>query len=279
MPHAADHGDDLARILATGLVADLESPAGRRITRAREAAREAGIDEPTLVELIQAYAWGVARVVAAEEAIASRMIPSGPSPPYGERAREWVATVAGLGMEVFDSLHREQLEIAIGAPPAGSVAIAHRTIAFVDLRGSTKFMLACPPGALHTLIDDLFFLAQSVSHSHGVSVVKYLGDGVVLLALEAQAALDAALRLVGELGENTPLRAAAGLAHGPVLAHAGDWFGTAVNLASRLAECAHADEVLIDVDGWPAELPRGSPRIVSPRGLGRERSVCVIRVP
>jgi len=81
------------------------------------------------------------------------------------------------------------------------------------------------------------------------------------------AALEAACRLVGELKGRTPLRASAGVAHGRVLAHAGDFLGPAVNLASRLAEIAQPDEVLVDAEAWPKALALGSPREVSPRGL------------
>jgi len=140
-------------------------------------------------------------------------------------------------------------------------------VAFVDLCGSTRFMLRCSAQEMRRLADELFVAAQRVADAHGASVVKYLGDGVVLLASDPDAALEAACRLVGELKGRTPLRASAGVAHGRVLAHAGDFLGPAVNLASRLAEIAQPDEVLVDAEAWPKALALGSPREVSPRGL------------
>ena len=76
----------------------------------------------------------------------------------------------------------------------------------------------------------------------------------------------------------TPLPAAAGVAHGRVMAHSGDFLGPAVNLASRLAELAEPNEILIDAEDWPTLLAPGSPRTVLPRWLRdgwRVRSIIV----
>jgi class 3 adenylate cyclase len=111
-----------------------------------------------------------------------------------------------------------------------------------------------------------------------VTGVKYLGDGVVLLAAAPHAAVDAASQLIGELRGRVPLPAGAGVAHGRLLSHAGDCIGPAMNMASRLAELAAADAVLVDLEDWPAEPPGGSRRMVSPRGLRLERAVCALHV-
>jgi Adenylate and Guanylate cyclase catalytic domain len=239
---------------------------------------EAGINAATGAELIQAYARGVGRIVAAEAEIARRTVSPEPSDSYEERLQAWLQTAGSFGSEVFDNLHRAQLAAAVTPSAAGAVAVERGTVAFVDLCGSTQFMLEQPPQELHALVDELFFVAEAVAAAHDVTVVKYLGDGVVLLAAAPHAAVDAASQLIAELRGRVPLPAGAGVAHGRLLSHAGDCIGPAMNMASRLAELAAGDEVLVDLEDWPAEPPGGSRRMISPRGLRLERAVCALHV-
>jgi hypothetical protein len=239
---------------------------------------EAGINPATGAELIQAYARGVGRIVAAEAEVARRTVAPEPASSYEERVRAWLQTARSFGVEVFDSLHGSQLAAALAPPAAGTAAVEQGTVAFVDLCGSTRFMLERPREELRALVDELFFVAETAAAAHEVTVVKYLGDGVVLLAAEPHAAIDAASRLIVDLRGRVPLPAGAGVAHGRLLSHAGDCIGPAMNMASRLAELAAPDEVLIDLDGWPAEPPDGSRRMVSPRGLRSDRAVSAVKV-
>jgi hypothetical protein len=259
--------DALERMLDGGLVSDLESPVGKRIARAREEAHRLGLDDRATAELIQAYARGVGRIITAELHAAARTVELEPAETYEARLRSWAGVAAGLAVEVFGDLHDELLSAALAQPPAAPLREDRQAVAFVDLCGSTRFMLACSADQLRLLADELFLAAQRIADERGASVVKYLGDGVVLLAADPAAALDAACQLVAELKGRTPLNAAAGVAHGRVLAHAGDFLGPAVNLASRLAEIAAPDEVLVDAESWPQPLAIGTPREVSPRGL------------
>lgn len=68
----------------------------------------------------------------------------------------------------------------------------------------------------------------------------------MLVCPSADAALEAALEIVSETVESELPTARAGLALGPLLARAGDYFGSAVNLASRLVERAEPGTVLVD---------------------------------
>jgi class 3 adenylate cyclase len=260
-------------MLAAGLVSDLESPAARRVVRAREAARKLGVDEPTGAELIQAYARAVARIVAAEAEIAARTVPAEPCDTYRQRLSDLATAGARLSAEMFAGLHAQQLSAAIAQVADRDAFSTLHTVAFIDLCNSTRFMLECRAAELRAVVDELFFAAQSVAAEYGVSVVKYLGDGVVLLGREPAGALAATLTLIPELEMRTQLEASAGVAHDRVIAHAGDYLGPAMNLASRLAELAKPKEVLIDAQLWPDEPPPGSLRHVRPRGLGSERIV------
>ena len=79
-----------------------------------------------------------------------------------------------------------------------------------------------------------------------VRFVKSIGDAVMLVSPDASNLLDAALTLVDAAGEQhsglPELRA--GVATGPALSRAGDWFGRPVNLASRITAIARPGSVL-----------------------------------
>jgi class 3 adenylate cyclase len=271
-------GDDaVRRMIAMGLLSDISSAGGERIAQARDIAREMGADEQAVAELVQAYARGTARIVAAEAEVGRRTVSPTPASTYDARVREWIAVVRDLGAEVFDSLHGEQLAAAMRRVPL-TPAADDGTVACVDLRGSTDFMLTCAPVELRELLDELFYLAQRIAHAYRVTVVKHLGDGVVLLSRDPDAALATAIDLVTELGKETQLLAGAGIASGRVLSHAGDCFGPAVNLASRLAEAAAANEVLVDRDGWTACRGGYEARTTRVRGMDDPRVVMAFRV-
>jgi len=79
-------------------------------------------------------------------------------------------------------------------------------------------------------------------------LVKTIGDAAMLVSSNPAAMLRAALRLVEaaeEEGEEFPsLRA--GIAFGPVIGQAGDYYGRSVNLASRITGIARPGSVLVD---------------------------------
>src|SRR5206468_4871250 len=83
-----------------------------------------------------------------------------------------------------------------------------------------------------------------------VRLVKMIGDAAMLVSPDQDALLDAALQLVrnaeSEGAGFPPLRA--GLATGPALARAGDWYGRPVNLASRITGRARPGSVLVTAE-------------------------------
>jgi adenylate cyclase len=79
-----------------------------------------------------------------------------------------------------------------------------------------------------------------------VRIVKLIGDAVMLVAPAPEPMLDCALRLVDLAAEDEalpPLRA--GIASGQAVHRWADWFGTPVNLASRLTTRARPSTVLV----------------------------------
>ncbi|HET6546939.1 MAG TPA: adenylate/guanylate cyclase domain-containing protein, partial [Solirubrobacter sp.] len=82
-----------------------------------------------------------------------------------------------------------------------------------------------------------------------VRLVKLIGDAVMLVSPEPEPMLDTALSLVEAAAEHDgfpPLRA--GVACGQAVHRWGDWFGTPVNLASRLTTRARPSTVLVSAE-------------------------------
>lgn len=119
------------------------------------------------------------------------------------------------------------------------------TIAFADLVGFTKLGEVVAPEDLERLAHQLTDLARDVAEPP-VRYVKSIGDEVMLVSSDAGAMLDAMLALVDatEAVEDFP-RLRVGLATGRAVSRAGDWFGGAVNLASRVTSASRPGAVLV----------------------------------
>jgi adenylate cyclase len=87
---------------------------------------------------------------------------------------------------------------------------------------------------------------KRVAADHSAEVIKCMGDAAMVRCNESAAAIRLALRLVEEVDadpELPPVRV--GIHSGSAIAHEGDWFGRAVNVASRLCHVAAGGEVLV----------------------------------
>ncbi len=118
-------------------------------------------------------------------------------------------------------------------------------VAFADLVGFTRMGEQVPPEVLGAVAGRLEDIAQGVVVAP-VRVVKTIGDAVLLVSTDAAAMVDVALALVeiaDEEGEDFP-QLRVGIASGPAVSRAGDWFGAPVNLASRLSSVARAGSVV-----------------------------------
>ncbi|HEY8638779.1 MAG TPA: adenylate cyclase regulatory domain-containing protein [Solirubrobacteraceae bacterium] len=152
--------------------------------------------------------------------------------------------------EILDATARKDGRLS-GARPIA--------VAFADLVGFTRIGEAVPPEELGRVAGRLEAMAADVVISPA-KLVKTIGDAVMIVSPEPAGLLDVILELV-ELadseGEDFP-QLRAGLAHGPALSRAGDWYGHPVNLASRVTSVAYPGSVLVDgslrdcVDGDPA---------------------------
>jgi adenylate cyclase len=132
-------------------------------------------------------------------------------------------------------------ERAAGAPLPGARQV---TVAFADLVGFTRLGEEVPPEELGQLANRLADLAREVAVPP-VRFIKTIGDAVMFVCTDPAALLDAVLKLVEMTdGDNDFPRLRAGIASGPAVSRAGDWFGSPVNMASRVTAVARPGGVL-----------------------------------
>jgi adenylate cyclase len=122
-------------------------------------------------------------------------------------------------------------------------------VCFADLVGFTRIGEDVQPDELGRVADRLEALAAERAAAP-VRLVKTIGDAVMLVCPDAPAMVGAALDLVEAAdaeGEDFP-QLRAGVAAGPALARAGDWYGRPVNLASRITGRARPGTVLVTAE-------------------------------
>jgi adenylate cyclase len=132
-------------------------------------------------------------------------------------------------------------ERAAGAPLPGARQV---TVAFADLVGFTRLGEEVPAEELGQLANRLAEIARDVAVPP-VRFIKTIGDAVMFVCTEPAPLLDAVLKLVEVTdGDNNFPRLRGGIASGSAVSRAGDWFGSPVNLASRVTAVARPGAVL-----------------------------------
>lgn len=131
---------------------------------------------------------------------------------------------------------------------------AEKAVVFADLTGSTKlYELRGNAAAMQVVTRCTQLLGKHFTLAGG-RVVKYLGDGLLVLFDVSEMAVDAAARTRDVLydfnleqidGAHTSLGLKVGVEYGSVIEQHGDCYGDAVNVAARLGDRAEANEILL----------------------------------
>jgi adenylate cyclase len=164
-----------------------------------------------------------------------------------ERVSRILLPLAGPWLEHVFALHMREVlrqEIVTAEQLASGRAGASRdtAVAFADLVGFTELGETIPSEELGSVADRLSLLAEDAIEPPA-KIMKEIGDAVMLVAPEPAALVETALRLV-EGGEEGLPAIRAGVAFGPAVNRWGDWYGSTVNIASRLTERARPGSVL-----------------------------------
>ncbi|MDO9359433.1 MAG: adenylate/guanylate cyclase domain-containing protein [Polaromonas sp.] len=159
------------------------------------------------------------------------------------------------------------------------------TVVFADLTGSTRVFESLGNAKATQAITRLTQWMGKVSNTHGGQVVKYLGDGVLMIFPDNQAAVDATVEMqrhhtkrIATWPDKLKMYLQIGLARGAVVTQDGDCYGDAVNVASRLSDLAgdgqiFATDVVID-QLHPHSLVRF--RSLGPMDIRGRNEPCVV---
>ncbi len=217
---------------------------------------ELGIDADQLLTVVWVLADGLSH--AAEmmryTAVATTLHPGTTELEMARGSQALVAAAAPLlGPMIADMLmlqlrHAMETEAvnanerAAGAPLPGARMVA---VAFADLVGFTRLGEEVPPEELEQLANRLAEAAREVAVKP-VRFIKTIGDAVMLVSAETAPLLEAMLTLVETIDADEALpQLRAGVSYGAAVSRAGDWFGSPVNLASRVTGVARPASVLV----------------------------------
>jgi adenylate cyclase len=137
--------------------------------------------------------------------------------------------------------------------------MSEHTFLFCDLVGFTALTDAEGDERAAAVAAALQLRVRDVAADHEVEVVKAMGDAAMVRCEDPAGAIRFALRLVDEVDADPvlpPVRV--GVHSGSAVGHDGDWYGRAVNVASRLCSVAAGGEVLVSEStlAGASELPR-----------------------
>ena len=141
-------------------------------------------------------------------------------------------------------------------------------VGFIDLVDFTSTSAALDVEEFGRLLNRFEAIAWDVVTEAGGQVVKLIGDEAMLVCPSAEQAASAALDVITVCGHGNLPPARAGLAAGPLMARVGDYFGPAVNVASRLVDHADAGSVLVDAT---IRERLGDEAAAIPRSAGKRR--------
>jgi class 3 adenylate cyclase len=228
----------------------------------------AGFPEEALVQLLRVYSDALGRVAEVETRlfrfyVRERALASGRTP------EEYFATLESVGSRVNPLIEpavlyfhrkgfirgvREQVawhleEMLRGWKPAEAPGQMRAAVAFVDLASFTPLAEAMGDAAAAGVLERFGDIVRHAAGAWGGRTVKQIGDAFMLVFPEPRSALAAALEIENESRAEPQFPAVrSGIQWGSVLYREGDYVGSNVNIASRLATEANRHQILITSD-------------------------------
>jgi adenylate cyclase len=222
-----------------------------------------GLDPDQLVLVVRVLAEGLSRTaeVMRYSALSAIMRPGATEVEIAKASKALVSQIAPmlgpmvqnmLFMQLRHMMETEAVnsaERAAGQPLPGARQI---TVAFADLVGFTRIGEAVSAEELGQLANRLAVLARDMTVPP-VRFIKTIGDAVMFVCPDPVPLLDVVLKLVEVVDtDNDFPRLRAGVASGMAVSRAGDWFGSPVNVASRVTGVARPGTVLVADSVWDA---------------------------
>ncbi|MDT5010594.1 MAG: adenylate cyclase [Mycobacterium sp.] len=173
-----------------------------------------------------------------EIAKASEAMVAGVVPMLGPMIQEMLFLQLRHAMET-EAVNASEREAGSTLPGARQV-----TVAFADLVGFTRLGEAVPPEDLERLASRLSDIAHDVAVPP-VRLIKTIGDAVMYVCPDAVPLVDATLDLIVAADDAELPQLRVGVASGSAVSRAGDWFGSPVNVASRVTGVSRPGAVLV----------------------------------
>jgi adenylate cyclase len=214
---------------------------------------EAGLGEESIAEITRVLGEGMARLAATTAAafVEPFLEPGDSEDDVAERfaalAEQLTPAIdpvlrAAYKQHLAESVRRGMLSPA--EREAGEAGGAQEiTVCFVDMVGFTRLGAQIEAQELGTLASKLAELATEVTEPP-VRLVKTIGDAAMFVSPEPAPLVSVALSLLEAVQAADLPSLRAGVAHGTALQRAGDYYGHAVNLASRVTGAAPPGSVL-----------------------------------
>ena len=216
-----------------------------------------GLDPEQIIGAIRVLSEGLSRAaeVMRSTALAAVLEPGATELQIARRVEASVRHIApALGplledMMFFQLRHMMMdTEAVTASERAGGVplpGVRTVSVAFADLVDFTRLGESVPPEELEGLARNLSDITWEIA-TPPVRMVKTIGDAVMLVSPEPAALLDTVFTLIDatEALSGFP-RLKVGMAVGEAVSRAGDWFGSPVNLASRITSVTRPGAVLL----------------------------------
>jgi adenylate cyclase len=226
-----------------------------------EAAMTAGFRPAAIQQMIRAQADSMRRVTETEAAMWQSEVIE-PGMRSGRRSDEILGIDFGdqmsalteqamLGMYHLQQTKAWTRNLVDGVEAMLAAAGLHSRLdrppamCFLDITGYTRLTQERGDAAAAQLAEELGGIVQRASVKYGGRAVKWLGDGVMFHFPDPGLGTVAAIEMVDGVSVAGLPPAHVGLHAGPVVFQEGDYYGQTVNVASRIAEYARPDEVIV----------------------------------
>jgi adenylate cyclase len=214
---------------------------------------DAGFGEEAIAEITRVLGEGMSRLSATTTAafVDTYLEPGDSEQDVALRftalAQELAPKLAPVLQAAFNAHLRESVRrgmIGRAEREAGQIAGAQETaVCFADLVGFTRLGGEVEAWELGSVAVKLGELATAVSKPP-VRLVKTIGDAAMFVSPEPGPLVEVALALLEGAQDADMPTLRAGVAIGPALSRAGDFYGHAVNVASRVTAIARPGSVL-----------------------------------
>jgi len=214
---------------------------------------DSGLSEQAIGEMTRVLGESMARLAAATTGtfVESFLRPGDSEQEVAERFRGLAERLMPATGPVFSATFKAHLREAVRRGMIGRAQRqaghfgAEQTVAvcFADVVGFTRLGTQVDVEELGMVAGALAELAAERT-APPARLVKTIGDAAMFVSPEPAALVSAALSLVQAFQDAELPSLRAGVAVGPALQRAGDYFGHSVNLASRVTGIAHPGSVL-----------------------------------